>query len=50
MRVGEEIEVKQPDGKWIKIKIGKDAQEVFHPEPNGEPFNTGMRVRRVKVI
>ena len=48
VRVGERIEVLQPDETWIVITVGKDANEVFHPEPSGVVFNTGMTVRLPK--
>jgi len=46
VKVGDIIEVAQPDGTWKSIKVGKDAQEVFHPEPAGKPFDASMEVRR----
>lgn len=46
VNVGDFLEIKQPDGTWQLIQVGKDSLDVFHPEPAGEPFNTGMIVRR----
>ena len=48
VNIGESIEVEQPDGSWKKITVAKDANEVFHPDPHGTSFNTGMKVRRIK--
>ena len=50
VNVGEVIEVSQSDGSWRKIKVSKNAQEVFHSEPAGETFKAGIQVRRPEII
>jgi hypothetical protein len=46
IKVGDTIEIRFPGESWKIVKVGKDAQENFFPEPDGEPLRMGMEIRR----
>ncbi|MBI4404120.1 MAG: hypothetical protein HY537_08165 [Deltaproteobacteria bacterium] len=46
IKPGEWLEIRSQNGLWERIRVGKDAQGIYHPEPTGVPFHEGIEVRR----